>query len=255
MSGTTSPGFSKWACHSLPCMGSDVRRSPLYAIAGFVAAALMLAGALCLIPRRRFIARGVRSGYGCLFGWPRHASEATPPDAALVSAAAVLAFIFLVPESLIARFSEHKTAGRTAIWREGLGLIREFPLVGCGVGGFQSAFLKFKAAEGTFLVDYAHNDYLQTLAELGIPGFLLAACIAVLSIGRSIRRAGGSADERWVGLACLGAFSAMLVHSAVDFNLYVAANAAVLAWICGIAAGLAPSAPRLIARPVVTEPE
>jgi hypothetical protein len=37
---------------------------------------------------------------------------------------------------------------------------------------------------------------------------------------------------------------AILIHSGVDFNLYVPANAASLAWICGMAAGLTPSTRR-----------
>jgi O-antigen ligase len=116
------------------------------------------------------------------------------------------------------------------------------------MGGFQSAFAKFKAAEGTFLVDYAHNDYLQTFAELGLAGFLIAALLAGSVILRTVRRVGEIGEVRWVGLACLGSLTAIAIHSTVDFNLYVAANAATLAWISGIAAGLAPSAPRIVRR-------
>jgi hypothetical protein len=36
--------------------------------------------------------------------------------------------------------------------------------------------------------------------------------------------------------------AAMLLHSVVDFNMYVPANGMVFAWVAGIAAALSPSA-------------
>jgi len=51
-----------------------------------------------------------------------------------------------------------------------------------------------------------------------------------------------AAETRWMALACAGSLSAILFHSFFDFNLYVPANAAVLAWICGLSAGLPLSA-------------
>ena len=130
----------------------------------------------------------------------------------------------------------------------GFGRDREFPLVGCGLGGFESAFLKFKSAEGLFLIDYVHNDYLRYLAELGISVFLLAATFMVIVVKRSVEIALDGSGLRWLGLACFGSLAAILVHSVVDFNLYVPANAAVLAWICGLVAGLRPSSPRIVSR-------
>jgi O-antigen ligase len=112
--------------------------------------------------------------------------------------------------------------------------------VGCGLGGFESAFLKFKSVEGIIVVDYAHNDYLQLLAELGIAGFLIVAVLLGSVAKRVTRITDDVSDIRWVGLACVGSLTAIVVHSAMDFNLYVAANAAVLAWICGLATGLRP---------------
>jgi hypothetical protein len=62
------------------------------------------------------------------------------------------------------------------------------------------------------------------------------------SVARRVTRlADDASDIRWVALACVGSLTAIAVHSAFDFNLYVGANAAVLAWICGIAAGLKPA--------------
>jgi putative inorganic carbon (hco3(-)) transporter len=176
---------------------------------------------------------------------------------------AVLGLLFyLTPAGLLERLAQRDSESRTALWSEGIHVVREYPLAGAGLGGFESAFLKFKVKEGPFVVDYAHNDYLQGLAELGLVGFAMMTLLIGSVVMRSARMALGvlpgaipaspalnspegmplgSATTRWAALGCLGALTAILIHSVVDFNLYVPANAATLAWICGMAAGLTPS--------------
>ncbi len=158
------------------------------------------------------------------------------------------ALLVLTPDSLVDRFATHSSEGRTALWREGIGVVRDYPLTGAGMGGFQTAFLKYKALEGQFVVDYAHNDYLQGLAELGVIGFLMPVLMVGLVVKRSVRIAAQASEMRWVAVGCLGSVVALLIHSAVDFNLYTPANAAVFAWVCGLAAGVTPLAPKIVRR-------
>ena len=97
--------------------------------------------------------------------------------------------------------------------------------------------MRFKASGPGFTEDYAHNDYLQYLGELGVVGFALAAWPAVVilwRLGRTWLRVEGSAW--WLSLACAGSAFAIGVHSFVDFNLYVPANMLVFAWMMGLAA-------------------
>jgi O-antigen ligase len=171
---------------------------------------------------------------------PMHRKVATACVFLLLAAAALF---YLTPMTLIERFAQHNTAGRFSVWSEALGVIAQYPIAGCGLGGFESAFLRFKKIEGVVLVDYAHNDYLQSLAELGIIGFLPVALLIGSVARRMMRISDEASDIRWLGIACLGSLTAIVVHSAMDFNLYVAANAAVLAWICGMAAGITPFDP------------
>ncbi|HWE50628.1 MAG TPA: O-antigen ligase family protein [Bryobacteraceae bacterium] len=220
-----------------------------WAIGAFALTGLMLAGAVTTLSRGGFA--GILASALAIFALV--IGRGMPPRKRLLFGAlffttAIFALFFLTPETLIERLSQHSTEGRVTLWREGIGVIREFPLVGCGLGGFESAFQKFKASEGVFLVDYVHNDYLQYLAELGIAGFLLAATLIVIVSKRSVEMALDASELRWIGLACAGSLTAILVHSVVDFNLYVPANAAVLAWICGMVAGLRPSSPRIVSR-------
>ena len=162
---------------------------------------------------------------------------------AAVTLSVVLGFLFLPTDALVARFAdlasldELSTDTRARIWRDAIGLVKAFPLFGCGLGGFESAFLRYKTVAPMFTVDYAHNDYLQLLAELGVFGFiaglLLALRVLLAAVGRAAET--WSVDERFLMIACTGSLTAIMLHSLVDFNLYVPANAMVLAWVSGIA--------------------
>lgn len=161
-----------------------------------------------------------------------------------VAAIVALGFVFLPTDPLIARFADLATTNdisadsRAQIWRESLGLVREFPFFGCGLGGYESCFMRIKTVAPMFTVDYAHNDYLQILIELGIVPFVAGLILAIRLLAATIRRAlyARSTDERFLMIGCTGSLVAILLHSSVDFNLYVPANGAVFAWICGIAA-------------------
>jgi len=147
---------------------------------------------------------------------------------AVVVAVAVL-FVYLPPDQLIARFAELAATEditadmRVEIWRQTLDLTKTYRWTGSGAGTYEAAFYRFKTVAPLNTVDYAHNDYLQWLAELGVVGFgvwLLAAAAVFRSA--------------WRHPAAVGALAAMALHSLVDFNLYIPANAMAVAWVAGI---------------------
>ena len=67
----------------------------------------------------------------------------------------------------------------------------------------------------------------------------IGATLAFSVVRTAVRRAVNSADPgaRYFAVACAGALAAILVHSLADFNLYIPANAMLLAWIVGMTAG------------------
>jgi putative inorganic carbon (hco3(-)) transporter len=164
----------------------------------------------------------------------------------LVAALALAGFIFLPPERLIQRFAQFVSTdgltgeGRADLWSETIPLIRKYPTFGCGLGGYETAFSRFKISGVLVTDDFAHNDYLQLLAELGVVGFVIGAALAFSIVRMALRGAVESSDPeaRYFSVACLGALSAIALHSLADFNLYIPANAMLLAWIAGIAAGV-----------------
>jgi len=128
------------------------------------------------------------------------------------------------------------TQGRVAAWSDTLKLIRAHPWTGVGLGCFQYAFTAVQSAQLTYLIDHAHNDYLELAVELGLP------CAAVFIGGifwlaaRPLRASlrARSSLARALALGSFGAVVALLVHSVADFNLYIPANALVFAVILGI---------------------
>jgi O-antigen ligase len=117
---------------------------------------------------------------------------------------------------------------RTTINRDGLRMFRERPILGWGLGTFPTVYPQFRSFYTNLFVNEAHNDYLQLLVEMGALGglivfwFLLRTFLAGLQKlrGESMGVNGGLALATM--LACAG----ILVHSFVDFNLQIPANAA-----------------------------
>ncbi len=110
---------------------------------------------------------------------------------------------------------------RTEIWEGALRLIRNHPL-GVGPGGFPSAYPPFQPEGfGGLRVYHAHNDYLEIMAETGIPGLLLLVLsMGILLIGtarRLLRPQQG--DSVWLRRSALLSVVAGCIHATVDFNL------------------------------------
>jgi len=173
--------------------------------------------------------------------------------------ATLILFVYLPPDRLIARFgtldfSDGLTRqDRVELWRESLPLIAAYPVFGCGLGGYESAFMEHKKSAPMSRDDYAHNDYLQSLFELGIAGFAILATAATGVIGEALRalRRHSNVEGRALAAACLASLAAILLHSTVDFNLYIPANAFVLAWVSAIAVSVMYSSRPLPAPSVV----
>ena len=177
-------------------------------------------------------------------GWFNASRKKRWGAAVLLATLLLAAFTFLPSEKFILRFAELTSSdptggGRAQLWAETIPLIKAYPVLGCGLGGYETAFSKFKVSYPLVTDDYAHNDYLQLLAELGLAGFLILAVPGFTLVRTAFKRAvtSGDHEERYFTVACAGSLSAILLHSLTDFNLYIPANAMLLAWIAGIAAG------------------
>ena len=97
---------------------------------------------------------------------------------------------------------------------------------------------QFRSFYTNFFVNEAHNDYLQLLVEMGALGFATMLWFLVIVYTRAIKKIGNWSEEisGAVALACLLGLSGILVHSIIDFNLQIPANAALFYVLCTIAA-------------------
>jgi O-antigen ligase len=141
--------------------------------------------------------------------------------------------------SIHAEARQEITGGmRTAIDRDGLHMFLKRPILGWGLGTFPIVYPQFRSFYTTFFVNQAHNDYLQLLVETGLAGFLIALWFLALMVRQAASKmknwtetASGSLTVAAL-LGCVG----ILVHSALDFNLQIPANAAIFYVLCAIAA-------------------
>jgi O-antigen ligase len=126
--------------------------------------------------------------------------------------------------------------GRAAMWKQASGIVRDYPAVGTGLGTFVVAFRRYQTTSLDLLIDHAHNDYLEVTTDTGILGAaLLFIPIIGLLIKMILAYAGARrAYRRSVLLACIGSTAALLIHTTMDFNLQIPANALLLAVVLGI---------------------
>jgi putative inorganic carbon (HCO3(-)) transporter len=226
----------------------------------WVLAGTMFAGIVYSLSRMGFVAAlfslfvmGILAFGAQQLSWIARTRKRQMAAVGLVAALVAAGFVFLPPDRLILRFAQIASVkgltaeGRIILWGETTHLIRAYPVLGCGLGGYETAFSKFKVSEPLLTDDFAHNDYLQLLGELGLVGFAIGATLAFSVVRMAVRRAVESADReaRYFAVACAGSLAAILLHSLADFNLYIPANAMLLAWIAGLTVGIRPQASKM----------
>lgn len=115
---------------------------------------------------------------------------------------------------------------RRLIWRATAQMIKDHPLWGVGLGAYPLAYTRYDPSSGMQRVEQSHNDYLQIVADAGLVGGLLALSFLLLLFSRGFAAAQtGDRRHRVMVLGALTGCFAIAVHSFVDFNLQVTANA------------------------------
>jgi O-antigen ligase len=127
---------------------------------------------------------------------------------------------------------------RSYINRDGLRMFLKKPVMGWGLGTFPIVYPQFRTFYTNFFVNEAHNDYLQLLVEMGLLGFATMVWFVVTLYARAFKKIKNWPSEMSgaMTLACILGLTGILVHSAVDFNLQIPANAALFYVLCTIAA-------------------
>ena len=130
-------------------------------------------------------------------------------------------------EQLMSRLLQSDSVGdfaiRGEIWSRAAQAIHDYPLTGIGMGTFRSVVPELYpyVLSDPAKVHHAHNLYLQAGADLGLPGLVgfaaLALCLAALGyVGRRRWAAAGNTTMSWLAVGCLGGLAAILTHGLLD---------------------------------------
>ncbi|HXV27531.1 MAG TPA: O-antigen ligase family protein, partial [bacterium] len=125
--------------------------------------------------------------------------------------------------------------GRLTVWKDALGMLKDHPWLGIGLGNFEWVFPRYQSETLLMGWAHAHNDYLELLIELGVPSFTVLLGVLSMIFLRLFRKFPSlDADASalvWGGLVSSTAF---LIHGLTDFNFAIPANAFIFILLIGL---------------------
>src|SRR5882724_5400499 len=127
---------------------------------------------------------------------------------------------------------------RMAMDRDGLRMFARKPVLGWGLGVFPDVYPRYRSFYTNFFINQAHNDYLQLLVEMGALGFATMIWFVTQLYRHAVRKLGNWSEDinGAIALAAMLGCTGILIHSFVDFNLQIPANAALFYVLCVVAA-------------------
>lgn len=212
----------------------------------------LMAGLLTIVPIGALILSGSRGGIvgfafemGVLILLARSRRGREGPrigPVAIVALAAIALIVWMGAGRALERFStlhagDVTLSRRYTMFRGAAHVFRDHVFSGTGLGTLVAVYPRYETRYDGKLVDHAHDDYIETLAETGLLG---GACgLAFLWIlfqqAQSIFRAEQGHFSRGLHAAAITALSGLLLHSVVDFNLHIPSNVLLFLLQCYLA--------------------
>lgn len=161
------------------------------------------------------------------------------------AAGAALFALFLVNGSTVgARFDNLvETAGvsefRPIMWEAAEQAVREHPLTGIGLGAYHDAYYLYADEFAPYIVDRAHNDFLELAAGAGLPAAIAWVFAFAILVYQCASGALRRHRRRIYPVTAVAAAALVGAHSIFDFSLQIPADSVIFAVIMGI--GLAQS--------------
>jgi len=114
---------------------------------------------------------------------------------------------------------------------------KDYQWTGSGLGSFYSVFPRYRKEDVRGYYDHTENDYLEFASETGVIGVALLGTVVAMSIYAALMAQYRRRDPlmRGISFAAIMSICAMLIHSTVDFNLQIPANAATFMLILSMA--------------------
>lgn len=126
---------------------------------------------------------------------------------------------------------------RATVWKTALRQWQSEPLLGTGIGTFTNFARQYRFRADALDDVFAHNDWVQALAEIGLIGVGLGLCVFFVHLSSGWRAfvgdlrqrisAGGSpvSVKSAMQAGAISSLAAFAVHSFFDFNMQVPSNA------------------------------
>lgn len=123
---------------------------------------------------------------------------------------------------------EVKLGDRLWVAKDTLRIAAHNPKLGIGVGCFEYVFPAYATHTTDLHWTHAHNDLFEALAETGLPGAVVLVWGLGVFFWLGFRNLSNTlrADWGWIRIGALVATLGLGLHSLVDFNLRIPANAA-----------------------------
>ncbi len=140
----------------------------------------------------------------------------------------VLLLVPMFREVLFSIFQFGGDADRFKYWQVAISMFKEHPFLGRGVGTFMAHFSKYMPNFPYLNISYAHNCFLQILAESGIFSLIAFLGFIFLVLYTGIKKFFSTRDPILLGGVC--GLTGFLVHSFFEVSLY-SLPLAVLFWL------------------------
>jgi O-antigen ligase len=189
------------------------------------------------VSRGGLVALGCAIVAGILFGgrWRSRAVLFGVIGAASIG----LYFSVLAPLAEQQHLSSTSSTGRTDLWKVGLKMFAANPLFGVGEGNFQAAEVHYVEQSGPLtradlIVDtpkVTHNQYLNVLDELGIPGLLFFLGVVGASLGAAVRAAGRYEQAGDVGFEVISRMLVLAIVGVLAADVFISDQYSKQLWL------------------------
>ena len=140
----------------------------------------------------------------------------------------VAVLLFLVNlEPLKERFiqSRDDITERLLLYRDSLGIVKDFPLFGVGLDNFRYIFTSYRTFRTGYVYSYLHNDNLQLIVEAGMLGSSLFFLFIVFIFKDTLQKIKARHDPfiKYIAIGGLSGLAGTLFHGLFDFGFHIPA--------------------------------
>jgi len=154
----------------------------------------------------------------------------------LILGLALLWAVWIGLDTVIGRFFilSEDFKSRWTIWGDAYKIVKDFPLLGSGLGTFSQIFPMYRSLHMRNLITHAENDFLQLASEVGLIGLGILFILFIFLFFKAvsgIRSISSEDSNRYIGIGGLVGILALMFHSLVERNLQIPANAFLFTFI------------------------